>query len=603
MKRFLLALMFAVLPSMANAQQPIIPGSNYFRVVSGTASAPPVTFIQDPTTGEYLIANGNLGLSTGGTLRVDLNATRLKLATAYQLTAGSNVLVGSVADKLNAAHLAIASQAIGDLLYASSTTAFARLPAVATGQVMVSAGTGTAPAWSANPILTSLTATATLVVGTNTATTGLVQLPNGNGANSGLVFRNAANNANIYGLWLDGSNNLAIGGGPSLGAATWFIDTSGHLRSNSGNNFDLASSGTPVRTGYFGTALVVGTNPSSSGTWRATDTVDFLRRNHANAADMVVFRGSQVTNDDIIFGDSSGITRLDGSAVIVKQATALFGWGTSSSFPALKRNGAGIDFRLGDDSAYAAITTGNVLPGVAATTSLGQGASTRWGNLYVNTIQLGNSAAAIAGGSGANQILMTEPGATTGVGFDVGTDGVLKLRNRSFTSSTGNLDLGGYLAAGYVTVGTNAAGSGVYRLGNNQAINFRNGANSNDIGIYLTGSNRFSFNSAGAPAGLDFGTSDGGMTLNNGGVFMVAGSTARVSIGGVSASFGSLIAASTTSWIKLRLADDSAVIGAATGSLPAGASGMDGAIGYDTTLNALVYFVGGNRYKLIGVSF
>jgi hypothetical protein len=50
----------------------------------------------------------------------------------------------------------LASQAIGDLAVASSTTAYARLAAVAVGQVLVSAGTGTAPAYSANPQVTTI---------------------------------------------------------------------------------------------------------------------------------------------------------------------------------------------------------------------------------------------------------------------------------------------------------------------------------------------------------------------------------------------------------------------------------------------------------------
>jgi hypothetical protein len=50
----------------------------------------------------------------------------------------------------------IASQAIGDLAVASSTTAYSRLAAVAVGQVLVSAGTGTAPAYSANPQVTTI---------------------------------------------------------------------------------------------------------------------------------------------------------------------------------------------------------------------------------------------------------------------------------------------------------------------------------------------------------------------------------------------------------------------------------------------------------------
>lgn len=89
-------------------------------------------------------------------------STSLVLAASGTLTAGANTLVGSVADKLSAAHLAIASQAVGDLLYADSATSFARLADVATGQVLASGGVGVAPAWSATPTVTDLTLTGVL---------------------------------------------------------------------------------------------------------------------------------------------------------------------------------------------------------------------------------------------------------------------------------------------------------------------------------------------------------------------------------------------------------------------------------------------------------
>lgn len=48
------------------------------------------------------------------------------------------------------------SYLVGDLLYAATTTTLAKLAAVISGKVLVSAGTNTAPAWSATPTLTSL---------------------------------------------------------------------------------------------------------------------------------------------------------------------------------------------------------------------------------------------------------------------------------------------------------------------------------------------------------------------------------------------------------------------------------------------------------------
>ena len=49
--------------------------------------------------------------------------------------------------------MSVSSQAVGDILYASSTTQLGRIAAVATGQVLTSAGTGTVPAWSTDLVV------------------------------------------------------------------------------------------------------------------------------------------------------------------------------------------------------------------------------------------------------------------------------------------------------------------------------------------------------------------------------------------------------------------------------------------------------------------
>jgi hypothetical protein len=91
-------------------------------------------------------------------------ATSLILSASGTLVVGANTLVGAVANKLNATHLALAGQTIGDLLYADSTTTFARRAAVGVGQVLKSAGVGTAPAWGAIGGSTASTAAAALAV-------------------------------------------------------------------------------------------------------------------------------------------------------------------------------------------------------------------------------------------------------------------------------------------------------------------------------------------------------------------------------------------------------------------------------------------------------
>ena len=66
--------------------------------------------------------------------------------------------------------LSITSQAVGDILYASSTTQTGRVAAVAAGQVLTSAGTGTVPAYSATPALTSVDMGSTTVYGSRAIT-------------------------------------------------------------------------------------------------------------------------------------------------------------------------------------------------------------------------------------------------------------------------------------------------------------------------------------------------------------------------------------------------------------------------------------------------
>ncbi len=90
--------------------------------------------------------------------------TSLILSASGTVVAGANTLIGAVADKLNAAHLAIASQAVGDLLYADSTTSFARRAAVGVGSVLKSAGVGTAPVWGAIGGSTAATAAAAFAI-------------------------------------------------------------------------------------------------------------------------------------------------------------------------------------------------------------------------------------------------------------------------------------------------------------------------------------------------------------------------------------------------------------------------------------------------------
>ena len=110
-------------------------------------------------------------LTATSTLAVGAMLFGAGTASLTTLPAGTNGYVLTMAAGVpswsaNLAAALPASYAIGDTLYASSTSALSRLAAVAVGQVLISAGVGVAPAWSASPSVTgSITAKPTTTAG------------------------------------------------------------------------------------------------------------------------------------------------------------------------------------------------------------------------------------------------------------------------------------------------------------------------------------------------------------------------------------------------------------------------------------------------------
>jgi hypothetical protein len=87
-------------------------------------------------------ATGNVTISNTGVLSVSGGTTGLTPATA---TTGAVTLAGTLI-AVNGG-TGFASYAVGDLLYAATTTTFAKLSDVATGNALISGGVSTAPSW------------------------------------------------------------------------------------------------------------------------------------------------------------------------------------------------------------------------------------------------------------------------------------------------------------------------------------------------------------------------------------------------------------------------------------------------------------------------
>jgi len=96
--------------------------------------------------------NATLTIAEGKTLTVNSSITFTGTdSTTMTLPTTSKTIAAN-----DGSNWTFTSQTIGDLVYASSTTAFTRLAAVALGSVLTSAGTGTAPVWNSAPQITTI---------------------------------------------------------------------------------------------------------------------------------------------------------------------------------------------------------------------------------------------------------------------------------------------------------------------------------------------------------------------------------------------------------------------------------------------------------------
>ena len=120
---------------------------------------------------------------------------------------------------INAGAVAIAGQAIGDLVIATSASQLGRVADVATGSVLVSGGVTTAPAYSASPGITALTYT------TNLKSTTALATPSALSATQATKFASTVSGAAIMGFGttndvslMNRAGTVVLGVGPNTTA-------------------------------------------------------------------------------------------------------------------------------------------------------------------------------------------------------------------------------------------------------------------------------------------------------------------------------------------------------------------------------------------------
>jgi hypothetical protein len=168
----------------------------------GSAATPGVSFQGDSDTGIFSSAANSMGIAVGGTKIVDVTPTGVVItgtlapSTALAVAnggtgatdasgartnlsaakSGANSDITSITG-LTTALTAVqggtgqASYAIGDLLYASTSTDLSRLADVATGNALISGGVGVAPSWGKIGLTTHISGTLAVANGGTGQTT------------------------------------------------------------------------------------------------------------------------------------------------------------------------------------------------------------------------------------------------------------------------------------------------------------------------------------------------------------------------------------------------------------------------------------------------
>ena len=399
-----------------------------------------------PTNGQLLIGNGTdyslSVLTAGANITITNTAGHITIASAGALSSFSAGTTGftpstpttgaiTLAGTLIAANggTGFASYAVGDLLYANTTTTLAKLADVATGNALISGGVSTAPSWGKIGLTTHVSGTLPTANGgtnaTTTPTAGAVAYGTGTAydftavGTSGQVLTSAGSGAPTWTTPTTGTVTavtatapVASSGGtaPNISMAAASASTDGYLTSTDWNTFNNKGSGTVTSVSVVSANGLAGT--SSGGATPAltlsTTITGLLKGNGTaiSAATSGVDYAPATSGTSILYGNGAG-----GFSNVTVGTGLTFSAGTLSaatSAPITKTAdftvGAGETWFINNKSGSTCTVT---LPAASANT----GRQLNFKNTQAQTlVSASSNVVGLAGGAAATAILAASTG-------------------------------------------------------------------------------------------------------------------------------------------------------------------------------------------------
>lgn len=364
------------------------------------------------------------------------------------------------------------------------------------GVLPISRG-GIGPVGAAGTILSGgspATWSASLTLGTNPASAGIIRIPNG----QYIRTRNNANTADLDIAVTTATDNLRIGtlslGQLELSSSAAIFNFGSVSYYNLGlnsfaayadNGKDLGNAANRWKIGYFGTAISVGTNPAASGAVRLANNVGVVARNAANSGDFSLVRTD--TSDNVVVSTlGTAATYLDSGGVIYLRPNAgatVYAFDSPTGFFATIDNARDLGAsNVRWHSGYFG-TSVSIGTNPAAT-----GALRLANNQSIVSRNAANDADIPLIYLNANNAMVVGYGAaytTYGAAILPNPSGTVQFGSPSAIWSDGHFNW--LYAYGSLIVGTTTAQQGAIRLPNNTVIYARNAANTADLAMLQTG--------------------------------------------------------------------------------------------------------------------